>query len=59
MMDASVPSSNIDETIEVSYSLGAPQTQVCVTYDKFTLVISLFYGILNFLMFSSLYNIWE
>jgi hypothetical protein len=58
-MDAPVPSPNIDATIEAAFSLGAPHTHVCVTYYKFTLVISLFYGILKFLMLSCFYMIWE
>jgi hypothetical protein len=58
-MDASVPSPTTDATIEASCSLGAPHTQVCVTFDKFTIVISLFYGILKFLMFLCFYRIWD
>jgi hypothetical protein len=58
-MDASMPSPTTDATIEASCSLGAPHTQVCITFDKFTIVISLFYGILKFLMFLCFYRIWD
>jgi hypothetical protein len=42
----SVYVSTTDATIEATCSIGLPHTQVCVTFDKFTIVISLFYGIL-------------
>jgi hypothetical protein len=45
-MDASVHVSTTDATVEEACSIGLPHTQVCVTFDKFTIVISLFYGIL-------------
>jgi hypothetical protein len=45
-MDASVSISTIDATVEAVCSIGIPHTQVCVTFDKFTIVISLFYDIL-------------
>jgi hypothetical protein len=59
LMDASVPSPTTDATIEAACSLGAPHTQVCITFDKITIVIYLFYGILKFLMFSCFYRIWD
>jgi hypothetical protein len=59
LMDALVPSPTTDATVEETCSLGAPHTQVCITFDKFTIVISLFYGILKFLMFSCFYRIWD
>jgi hypothetical protein len=36
LMDASVTSPTNDATIEATCSLGAPDTHVCVTFDKFT-----------------------
>jgi hypothetical protein len=58
-MDASMLISTTDATIEATFSLGIPHTQVCVTFDKFTIVISLFYGILKFLMFLCFYKMWD
>jgi hypothetical protein len=58
-MDASMPISTTDATIEEYFSLGIPHTKVCVTFDKFTIVISLFYDILKFLMFLCFYRIWD
>jgi hypothetical protein len=59
MMDASVPNPTYDATIEVACSLGVPHTQLCITFDKFIIVISLFYGILKFLMFLCFYRIYN
>jgi hypothetical protein len=36
-MDASMPSPTTDASIEASYSLGVPHTQLCFTFDKFTM----------------------
>jgi hypothetical protein len=58
-MDASAPSPYIDVTVEAACSLGTPHTQVCVTFDKLTIVIYLFDGILKILMFLCFYRIWE
>jgi hypothetical protein len=43
-----VPSPTTDATIETTCSLGALYTQVCITFDRFNIVIYLFYGILTF-----------
>jgi hypothetical protein len=58
-MDALVSVSTTDVAIEASFSIGLPHTLVCVTFDKFTIVISLFYGILKFLMFLCFYRLWD
>jgi hypothetical protein len=51
-MDASVPSPTTDIVVEATCSLGPPYTQVCITFDRFSIVISLFYDILKFFIFS-------
>jgi hypothetical protein len=51
-MDASVPSPTTDATVEETCSLGAPYTHVCITFDRFNIVISLFYDILKFFICS-------
>jgi hypothetical protein len=58
-MDASMHVSITDAVVEVSCSFGIPHTQVCVTFDKFTMVIYLCYGILKFLMFLCFYRLWD
>jgi hypothetical protein len=51
-MDASVPSPTTDAPVDVACSLGAPYTHVCITLDRFNIVISLFYEILKFFICS-------
>jgi hypothetical protein len=58
-MDASVPISTTDAAVEGSFSLGTPHIQVCITFDQFTIVISLFYGILKCFMFLCFYRMWD
>jgi hypothetical protein len=58
-IDASVFVSTTDATVEATCSFGVPHTQVCVTFDKFTIVISLFSGILKFIMFLCFYRLWD
>jgi hypothetical protein len=45
-MDASLFVSTINAVVWVSLLINLPHTHVCVAYDKFTIVISLFYDIL-------------
>jgi len=59
LIDASMYVSITDSMVEVSYSFNVMHTQVCVTFDKFTIVISLFFGILKFIIFLSIYMLWE
>jgi hypothetical protein len=57
-IDASMFVSTTDATVEATCSFSVPHTHVCVTFDKFTIVISLFSGILKFIMFLCFYRLW-
>jgi hypothetical protein len=56
-IDASVYVSITNAMVETIYSFGVTHTPVCVTFYKFTIVISLFSNILKFIMFSCFYTL--
>jgi len=53
-IDSSMSISTTHEEVEETYKFGVMNTKICVKFDKFTIVISLFYGILKFIFFLSL-----
>jgi hypothetical protein len=54
-IDISVFVFTIDATIDATFSFNVPHAQVCVTLDKFTIMISLFFDILKFIIFLCFY----
>jgi hypothetical protein len=56
-IDASVSVSITNAMVETIYSFRVLHTPVCVTFYKFTIVISLFSNILKFIMFSCFYTL--
>lgn len=47
-VDASMLVSTTDARVQETYSFGVPHTRVCVTFDKFTTMICLFFVIVKY-----------